>query len=58
MKILNKLNEDRTVNFELNEEKTILAISECGEYYYESHLTKIEFNQLLEELNELYNQML
>ena len=55
--MLNKLYQEQVVSFELSEDKKLLEIKECCDYWYTASLTKLEALQMIEELKELINLM-
>ena len=57
MEILKKLSDKNVVFFELNNEKTLMNVTEGCDLCFFVDLNKQEVKQLIEELTELYETM-
>lgn len=57
MTILEKLEEEWVVNFELTTDRTEVVVTEQCEKWYECCLTKYEMSLLIHELQEMRDKM-
>jgi len=55
--ILEKLEKDSVVDFNVSKDKTTLTLTECCDYYFSSSLTKAELEMLIKELTQVHGLM-
>lgn len=59
-KRLDRLSDDidgRIVDFSLEQNNSIMCITECCDGYFSEKLDKEEFGEMIDELKELYSKM-